>query len=128
MGISSYTAEQTSQAAAILRDLGTPCLIHQPRYNMLDRWIEDGLLDVLNTEGIGCIVYSPLAQGILTNKYLEGVPADSRAGKAQGRFGWDDRLKANIDKVHKLNQLAQSRGQTMAQLAIAWVLRHPNMT
>ena len=128
VGISSYTAEQTSQAAAILRDLGTPCLIHQPRYNMLDRWIEDGLLDVLNTEGIGCIVYSPLAQGILTNKYLEGVPADSRAGKAQGRFGWDDRLKANIDKVHKLNQLAQSRGQTMAQLAIAWVLRHPNMT
>ena len=128
VGISSYTAEQTSQAAAILRGLGTPCLIHQPRYNMLDRWIEDGLLDVLNTEGIGCIVYSPLAQGILTNKYLEGVPADSRAGKAQGRFGWDDRLKANIDKVHKLNQLAQSRGQTMAQLAIAWVLRHPNMT
>ena len=128
VGISSYTAEQTSQSAAILRDLGTPCLIHQPRYNMLDRWIEDGLLDVLNTEGIGCIVYSPLAQGILTNKYLEGVPADSRAGKAQGRFGWDDRLKANIDKVHKLNQLAQSRGQTMAQLAIAWVLRHPNMT
>ena len=128
VGISSYTAEQTSQAAAILRDLGTPCLIHQPRYNMLDRWIEDGLLDVLNTEGIGCIVYSPLAQGILTNKYLEGVPEDSRAGKAQGRFGWDDRLKANIDKVHKLNQLAQSRGQTMAQLAIAWVLRHPNMT
>ena len=128
VGISSYTAEQTSQAAAILRDLGTPCLIHQPRYNMLDRWIEDGLLDVLNTEGIGCIVYSPLAQGILTNKYLEGVPADSRAGKAQGRFGWDDRLKANIDKVHKLNQLAQSRGQTMAQLANAWVLRHPNMT
>ena len=128
VGISSYTAEQTSQAAAILRDLGTPCLIHQPRYNMLDRWIEDGLLDVLNTEGIGCIVYSPLAQGILTNKYLEGVPEDSRAGKAQGRVGWDDRLKANIDKVHKLNQLAQSRGQTMAQLAIAWVLRHPNMT
>jgi L-glyceraldehyde 3-phosphate reductase len=128
VGISSYNAEQTSQAAAILRDLGTPCLIHQPRYNMLDRWIEDGLLDVLNTEGIGCIVYSPLAQGVLTNKYLEGVPEDSRAGKAQGRFGWDDRLKANIDKVRQLNQLAQSRGQTMAQLAIAWVLRHPNMT
>lgn len=128
VGISSYTPEQTRQATAILQDLGTPCLIHQPRYSMLDRWIEDGLLDVLSEEGIGCIVYSPLAQGMLTSKYLGGMPEDSRAGKVQG-LGWDDRLKnENIEKVRRLNQLAQGRGQSMAQLAVAWALRHPHMT
>ena len=129
VGISSYNAEKTREAAAILRDLGTPCLIHQPRYNMFDRWIEDGLLDALTDEGIGCIVFSPLAQGLLTDKYLDGMPDDSRAGKLQGRFGWDARLsEANLTRVRKLNEMAQARGQSMAQLAIAWVLRHPGMT
>ncbi len=128
IGISSYPPEQTRQAAAILRDLGTPCLIHQPRYSMLDRWIEDGLLDTLSEEGIGCIVYSPLEQGLLTNKYLGGVPEDSRAGRVQGK-GWDNRLtEEKIEKVRRLNQLAEARGQSMAQLAVAWVLRHANMT
>ena len=129
VGLSNYTAAQTRQAAAILRDLGTPCLIHQPRYHMFDRWIEDGLLDALGEEGIGCIVFSPLAQGLLTDKYLAGVPEDSRAVKVQGRFGWADRLNPEaIAKVQKLNALAQARGQTMAQLALAWALRHPGMT
>jgi L-glyceraldehyde 3-phosphate reductase len=129
VGISSYQPEQTKQAIAILRDLGTPCLIHQPQYNMFNRWVEDGLLDVLSAEGIGCIAFSPLAQGMLTSKYLEGVPEDSRAVKLQGRFGWQERLKEeNLSKVRRLNEIAQARGQTMAQMALAWVLRHPGMT
>jgi L-glyceraldehyde 3-phosphate reductase len=129
VGISSYGPEETRQAAAILRDLGTPCLIHQPRYNMFDRWIENGLLDVLAHENIGCIVFSPLAQGLLTDRYLEGTPGDSRAAKLQGRFGWDTRLsEANLVRVRRLNDLAQRRGQSLAQMAIAWVLRHPGMT
>src|SRR5690606_25940895 len=128
VGISSYTAEQTREAAAILRDLGTPCLIHQPRYSMFDRRIEEGLLDVLADEGIGCIVFSPLAQGLLTDKYLGGVPEASRAGR-QGQAAWEERLSGeNLDKVRRLNEVAQSRGQSMAQLALAWVLRHPGMT
>ena len=128
-GISSYGAEQTRQAAAILRELGTPCLIHQPRYNMFDRWIENGLLDALAHENIGCIVFSPLAQGLLTDRYLEGTPGDSRAAKLQGRFGWDTRLsEANLTRVRKLNGIAQRRGQSLAQMAIAWVLRHAGMT
>ena len=129
VGISTYDPEQTRQAAAILRDLGTPCLIHQPRYNMFDRWIEDGLLDVLAEEGIGCIGFSPLCQGILTDKYLNEIPDDSRADKIGGQFHWGDSVtEARIAKVRRLNQLAQARGQSMAQLAIAWVLRHPGMT
>ena len=129
VGISTYDPEQTRQAAAILRDLGTPCLIHQPRYNMFDRWIEDGLLDVLAEEGIGCIGFSPLCQGILTDKYLNEIPDDSRADKIGGRFHWGDSVSAaRIAKVRRLNQLAQARGQSMAQMAIAWVLRHPGMT
>jgi L-glyceraldehyde 3-phosphate reductase len=130
VGISSYNPEMTRQAAAILRDLGTPCVIHQPSYSMINRWVEDGLLEVLKEEQIGCIVFSPLAQGMLTNKYLEGVPEDSRAGKAQGqgRVGWENRVKENIGKVHQLNEIAVARGQSMAQLALAWVLRHPGMT
>lgn len=129
VGISNYNPEQTRQAAAILRDLGTPCLIHQPRYSMLDRSVENGLLDALNDEGIGCIVFSPLAQGMLTDKYLAGVPNDSRAARLQGRMGWEDRLKEeNVHKVRQLNALAQARGQTLAQMALAWVLRHPGMT
>ena len=129
VGISTYNPEQTRQAAQILRDLGMPCLIHQPRYNMFDRWIEDGLLDVLADEGIGCICFSPLDQGILTDKYLKGVPGESRSAKIKGQFHWGDRVsEERVSKVEKLNQLAQARGQTMAQMAIAWVLRHPGMT
>ncbi|MFN2134544.1 MAG: aldo/keto reductase [Candidatus Promineifilaceae bacterium] len=123
-GISSYSPEQTREAARILRELGTPCLIHQPRYNMFDRWIEDGLLDVLEEEGIGCIPFSPLAQGILTNKYLDKIPVGSRAEKYDGEFFWGDAVTADrIAKVGKLNEIAKARGQNMAQLAIAWTLR-----
>lgn len=123
-GISSYRPEQTREAARILKELGTPCLIHQPRYNMFDRWIEDGLLDVLGDEGIGCISFSPLDQGILTNKYIGATPADSRAIKHE----WGDRLaQQKIDKVVQLNEIARERGQNMAQLALAWNLRHPEM-
>lgn len=130
VGISSYQPEATKQAAAILRDLGTPCVIHQPSYSMVNRWVEDGLLSVLDEEGIGCIVFSPLAQGLLTSKYIGGVPEDSRAGKAQGqgRAGWETRIETNIDKVRSLNEIAVARGQDMAQMAIAWVLRHASMT
>ncbi len=128
-GISTYDPEQTRQAARILRELGTPCLIHQPRYNMFDRWIENGLLDTLQEEGIGCIVFSPLAQGILTNKYLKGVPEESRSAKYEGVLHWGDKVSSErIAKVQKLNEMAQARGQTMAQLAVAWVLRHPTVT
>lgn len=129
VGISTYSPEQTRQAAAILRDLGTPCLIHQPRYNMFDRWIEDGLLDVLAEEGIGCIGFSPLCQGILTDKYIKDIPESSRAGKWKGELHWGDSVsRERVGKVVELNRLAQARGQSMAQMAIAWVLRHPGMT
>ena len=128
-GISTYSPEQTRQAASLLRSLGTPCLIHQPRYNMFDRWIEEGLLDALADEGIGGIAFSPLDQGILTDKYLREVPEGSRAEKLSGRFHWGDTVSAaRVDKVRQLNELAQARGQSMAQMAIAWVLRHPQMT
>ena len=124
-GISSYRPAQAKEASRILKSLGTPCLIHQPRYNMFDRWIEDGLLDVLGDEGVGCISFSPLDQGILTNKYIGNLPGDSRAVKHE----WGDRLQAQkIEKVVQLNAIAQERGQNMAQLALAWTLRHPEMT
>ena len=126
IGISSYTAEQTRQAARILKELGTPCLIHQPRYNMFDRRIEaDGLLEALGDHGIGCISFSPLDQGILTNKYIGDVPEDSRAAK----HDWGDRLaQEKLSKVTQLNVIARERSQNMAQLALAWTLRHPEMT
>ena len=128
-GISTYSPEQTRQAAGILRSLGTPCLIHQPRYNMFDRWIEDGLLNALADEGIGCIAFSPLDQGILTDKYLRDIPDGSRAEKLSGRFNWGDTVSAaRVATVRQLNKLAQARGQSMAQMAIAWVLRHSQMT
>ncbi len=128
-GISTYSPEQTRQAAAILRDLGTPCLIHQPRYNMFDRWIEDGLLDVLANEGIGCIGFSPLCQGILTDKYLKTIPEESRAGKYKDALHWGDSVnQERIKRVVELNKMADARGQSMAQMAIAWTLRHPGMT
>jgi len=128
-GISSYNSEQTKKASAILHDLGTPCLIHQPRYSMFDRWVEeDGLLDTLEEEGIGCIVFSPLEQGILTNKYLGGIPEDSRAAKETGFLDKKSVTEARINKVRQLNQIAESRDQTMAQLALVWVLRKKQVT
>ena len=129
VGISTYSPEQTLEASAILRDLGTPCLIHQPRYNMFDRWIEDGLLGVLANEGIGCIGFSPLAQGIHTDKYLQGLPEDSRGAKYKDELHWGDQVsRERIEKVRVLNEMAQARGQSMAQMAVAWILRHPQMT
>ncbi|NJN96192.1 MAG: L-glyceraldehyde 3-phosphate reductase [Anaerolineales bacterium] len=128
-GISTYSPEQTRQAAGILRDLGTPCLIHQPRYNMFDRWIENGLLDALAEEGIGCICFSPLAQGILTDKYLDGIPTESRSAKYEGQLHWGDRVaEERLAKVRQLQAVAQGRGQSLAQLAVAWVLRHQGVT
>src|SRR5664279_783816 len=126
-GISSYSPERTREAAAILRSMGTPLLIHQPSYSMLNRWVEDGLLDVLGEEGIGCIAFSPLAQGMLTDRYLQGVPADSRAAQDKSL---DPALlsDANITHIRALNDIAAAREQSLAQLAIAWVLRDPRVT
>ncbi len=129
VGISTYDPAQTRQAAQILRQLGTPCLIHQPHYNMFDRWIEGGLLEALAEEGLGCICFSPLAQGILTDKYLDRIPAESRSAKYEGILHWGDRVNdTRLGKVAKLRQIAAARGQSMAQLAVAWVLRHPVVT
>jgi L-glyceraldehyde 3-phosphate reductase len=127
-GISNYPPEQTRAAAQILRDLGTPCLIHQPSYSMFNRWVEDGLLTALEDEGIGCIVFSPLAQGMLTDKYLNGVPEGSRAAKPNTFLRPEQLTAERIDQVRRLNAVAQARGQTLAQLALAWVLRHPAVT
>ena len=127
-GISMYPPELTRQAANILRQLGTPCLIHQPNYSLFDRWIEGGLLDVLKAEGIGCIVFSPLEQGVLTNRYLKGIPADSRAGKPETYLSEEDITEDKLARVRKLNEIAQTRGQSMAQMALAWVLRQPVVT
>ena len=127
-GVSSYSPDQTREAAAILRRLGTPCLIHQPKYSMLERSIEEGLLQVVDDEGIGCIVFSPLAQGLLTDKYLAGIPADSRAGKAHGFLRPAQVDSATVAKARRLQEHARARGQTLAQMAIAWVLRHPQVT
>ncbi len=128
VGISNYEATETAKASKILKEMGTPCLIHQPRYNMMDRWVENGLLDVLETEGIGAIAFSPLKQGILTNKYLNGIPEDSRAVK-DGRYLQTSQLdKVTIDKVKLLNDIAISRGQTLAQMGIAWLLKDLRIT
>lgn len=127
VGISSYPPEQTKEAARILKELGTPCLIHQPSYSMFNRWVEDGLLDVLEDEGIGCIAFSPLAQGLLTNKYLNGVPKDSRALNA-GSFREEFLNEKSLSHVRALNDIAQQRGQSLAQMAIAWVLRDSRVT
>jgi len=128
VGVSNYNPEQTREASRILRALGTPCLIHQPRYNMFDRWIEDGLLDVLSEDGIGSIVFSPLAQGQLTDRYLSGIPAGARATKTERVWLTPDDVKADLPKAEKLNELAKQRGQSLAQMAIAWVLRKPAVT
>jgi L-glyceraldehyde 3-phosphate reductase len=128
IGISQYKPEETKKAIQILRELGTPLLIHQPRYNMFDRWIEGGLTSVLEQEGVGSVVFSPLAQGLLTNRYLNGIPADSRAGN-DGRFLNKGHITENkLKTIQQLNQLAQERNQTLAQMAIAWTLRNPVVT
>jgi L-glyceraldehyde 3-phosphate reductase len=126
-GISSYSPAKTKEAAAILRDLGTPLLIHQPSYSMLNRWIEDGLLDVLGKIGVGCIVFSPLAQGMLTEKYLNGIPSDSRAAQ-NGSFSPDLLSDETLERIRGLNEVARERGQSLAQLALAWTLRDPRVT
>jgi L-glyceraldehyde 3-phosphate reductase len=128
VGISNYNPEQTLRAQEILRELGTPCLIHQPKYNMFERWIEDGLLGVLRAQGIGCIAFSPLAQGLLTDKYLSGIPEDSRIGKPHGFLKREALTDAVLTRVRRLDQHAKARGQSLAQMALSWVLRHPEMT
>ena len=127
-GISNYKPEQARRAIEILRELGTPCLIHQPSYSMLNRWIEDGLTDVLAQEGVGCIVFSPLAQGLLTDRYQKGIPEDSRAAKPHGFLHREEVSPEVVEKVRKLTEVARSRGQTMAEMALAWVLRNPVIT
>jgi L-glyceraldehyde 3-phosphate reductase len=128
VGISSYPLAETREAARILRELGTPCLIHQPSYNMFDRWIENGLLDELEKESIGCIAFSPLAQGLLTDRYVDGIPEDSRAAKPHGELRREEITGEKIARVRKLIRIAQERGQTLPQMALVWVLRHPGMT
>jgi len=127
-GVSNYDADLTAKAASLLRELGTPCLIHQPAYSMFRRWIEPKLLGVLRTEGIGCIAFSPLAQGLLTDKYLAEIPAGSRASKPHGFLRPEHITDDKLAQVRALNDLARRRGQSLAQMAIAWVLRHPEMT
>ncbi len=126
VGISNYPADMAKEAARILKELGTPCLIHQPRYSMFERWVEDGLLDVLEEEGIGCIPFSPLAQGLLTNKYLKGIPEGSRATREV--FLKKEHVETAHDKIVALNDIAQLRGQTLAQMALAWILRDNRIT
>lgn len=128
VGISNYSVEQTKKASEILRNSGTPCLIHQPRYSMLDRWIEGGLLDLLEEEGIGCIAFSPLAQGLLSDKYLEGIPKESRAANPHG-FLQSSRITPElVENLKLLNDLASKRKQSLAQMALAWVLKEPGIT
>jgi L-glyceraldehyde 3-phosphate reductase len=127
-GISNYQPEEAVKAIKILRDLGTPCLIHQPKYSMFERWVENGLLDLLDQEGVGCIPFSPLAQGLLTDKYLKGIPADSRAAKPHG-FLQESQVNAEtIVRIASLNELAISRNQTLAQMALSWLLKDPRIT
>jgi L-glyceraldehyde 3-phosphate reductase len=128
VGLSNYKPEETRKAAQILKSLGTPCLIHQPSYNMFNRWIEDGLLNVLEEEGIGCIPFSPLAQGLLTDKYLKGIPDGSRASKPHGFLKPTNITDDKLAKVNRLNDMAQARNQTLAQMALAWVLRFTTVT
>ena len=127
-GISSYSPERTADAAAILRDLGTPLLIHQPSYSLLNRWIEDGLLDTLEGVGAGCITFSPLAQGLLTDKYLDGVPEGSRASQKGSSLSPDQLTDGTLARVRALNEIAGRRGQSLAQMALAWTLRDPRVT
>ncbi len=127
-GISMYAADLTRKAADIMRDLGTPLLIHQPNYSIFDRWVEGGLLEALEEEGMGCIVFSPLAQGMLTDRYLGGIPDDSRAGTPHTFLSPTDIKPETLEKITRLNELAKARGQSLAQMALAWVLRQPQVT
>jgi L-glyceraldehyde 3-phosphate reductase len=126
-GISNYPADMAFKASRILKELGTPCLIHQPKYSMFERWVEDGLLDVLGKEGIGCIPFSPLAQGLLTDKYLDGIPEGSRAAKSWG-FLQPEQVEPALGKVRRLNDIAKLRGQSLAQMALVWVLKDSRVT
>lgn len=128
VGLSNYRPEEARKAFAILKELGTPCLIHQPKYSMFERWVEDGLLDLLQDEGVGCIPFSPLAQGLLTNKYLKDIPADSRAAKEHGFLKVDDITAEVREKLVKLNDIAKERGQSLAQMALAWLLKDGRVT
>ena len=130
VGISSYQPEEAAKAFAILKELGTPCLIHQPKYSMFDRWVENGLMDVLADNGVGCIPFSPLAQGLLTNKYLKGIPAGSRAASHRGNGAVDEDAITDekINKVKLLNNIAEERGQNLAQMALAWILKDPRVS
>lgn len=127
-GISNYPADEAARAIQILRELGTPCLIHQPKYSMFERWVEGGLLDVLEREGVGCIPFSPLAQGLLTNKYLHGIPQDSRAAKPSGFLQENQVTEERVAQIRKLNDIAVKRNQTLAQMALAWLLKDPRVT
>lgn len=129
VGISNYKPAEAKEAIRILKELGTPCLIHQPKYSMFERWVEDeGLLDLLEKEGVGCIPFSPLAQGLLTDKYLKGIPSDSRAAKAHGFLQEDSITPETLDKIRKLNEIAQQRNQSLAQMALAWLLKDERVT
>jgi L-glyceraldehyde 3-phosphate reductase len=128
VGLSNYTAEQTKAALAVLQSLGTPCLIHQPKYSMFERWVEGGLLDVLEANGVGCIPFSPLAQGLLTDRYLKGIPEGSRASKPSGFLKADHITSEKLDKIQRLNAIALQRGQTLAQMALAWLLKDKRVT
>ncbi|BDX39020.1 glyceraldehyde 3-phosphate reductase [Tenuifilaceae bacterium CYCD] len=128
VGISNYSAEQSDIAIKTLKQLGTPCLIHQAKYSMLDRWVESGLLNVLDDNGVGCIAFSPLAQGLLTNRYLNGIPKDSRAAKEHGFLKADQITNELLNKINQLNSIALNRNQTLAQMAIAWLLNKPQLT
>lgn len=127
-GISNYPAEEARKAIQLLRQMGTPCLIHQPKYSMFVRWVEEGLLDVLEQEGVGCIPFSPLAQGLLTNKYLKGIPAGSRAAKPHGFLKEEEVTPQRIKQIQQLNDIATGRGQSLAQMALAWLLKDQRVT
>lgn len=128
VGISNYDAPEAARAFEILKRLGTPCLIHQPKYSMFVRWVEDGLMDLLGKEGVGCIPFSPLAQGLLTNKYLHGIPSDSRVAKPHGFLKEDDVNENRINQISKLNGIALNRNQSLAQMALAWLLKDERVT
>jgi len=130
VGISNYNVTETEKAVKMLREMGTPCLVHQAKYSMFERWVENGLLDVLEQNGAGCVAFSPLAQGLLSDKYIKGIPADSRAASGRGNGALESgRINdANIAKVIELNKLAQQRGQNLAQMALAWILKDPRIT
>ncbi|MHA4895182.1 L-glyceraldehyde 3-phosphate reductase [Pedobacter sp. PWIIR3] len=128
VGISNYRPEEAAKAIAILKDLGTPCLIHQPKYSMYERWVEDGLLALLQTEGVGCIPFSPLAQGLLTDKYLTGVPEGSRAAKEHGALQKEQITPARVAQLTQLNEVAQNRGQKLAHMALSWILKDDRIT